>query len=181
MRKKLAVGISFGVAGILCAIFFGNGYFSTYGFLNEYHLRSLAESGADQGLLLWNIFWERGKMFLVLGLAAATPLKKVLPLILQCLLCFTAGIYLAACVTNMGGYGALFFSLSLLPHGLFYLAALFLMLCKRPAPIYRQKGGLIKKILFVCGILFLIFIGCALEAYVGYRIIIWLICTIYNM
>lgn len=181
MRKELAVGICFAVAGVLCAWFFGSTYFATYGFLNEYHLKSLAESTADAGMLLWNILWERGKLFLVAGLAAATPLKKVLPLLVECLLCFTGGIYLAACVMNMGGWGFLFFFLSLLPHGIFYLAALILLVRKDPGFRYRPKGTALRIILFAAGLLLLIVLGALLETFVGYKLMIWAICTIYNI
>lgn len=59
MKKEITIGICFAVAGILCACFFGNEYFTTYGFLNEYHMRSFADSEMDTMSLLGNILWER--------------------------------------------------------------------------------------------------------------------------
>ena len=41
MKKELAIGICFGLAGILCTCLFGYEYFTTYGFLNAYHMRCL--------------------------------------------------------------------------------------------------------------------------------------------
>ena len=44
MKKELAIGICFGLAGILCTCLFGYEYFTTYGFLNAYHMKAFAAS-----------------------------------------------------------------------------------------------------------------------------------------
>ena len=41
MKKELVIGICFGLAGILCTCLFGYEYFTTYGFLNAYHMNCL--------------------------------------------------------------------------------------------------------------------------------------------
>lgn len=182
MRKEIAVGICFCLAGILCACLFGSEYFAAYGFLNEYHLKSFAEGGQEISLLLWNILWERGKFFVLVGLISATSLKKFLPLIMQCLLCFTAGIYLSACIMNMGISGILFFLASLFPQGLLYLLALVLILRREPAfHRYHQKNALLRKGLFSAGVMILVFVGCLLEAFLGTKLLRWAICTIFNL
>ena len=181
MRKELAVGICFCVAGILCACLFGSEYFAGYGFLNEYHLKSFAVEEQDIWLLLWNVLWERAKFFILVGLAAATSLRKILPLLMRCLICFTLGIYLAACVINMGGFGALFFVLSCIPHGIFYLAALFLLLRRKEPYRYQPSKAVIRKVMYVAGVTALILAGCTLEAFLGTKIQKWVICTIYHI
>lgn len=181
MRKELAVGICFCVAGILCACLFGSEYFAVYGFLNEYHLRSFAVGEQDTQLLLWNILWERSKFFVLIGLAAATSLKKILPLLMKCMICFTVGIYLSACVMNMGGWGLLFFLASCIPHGIFYLAALILLLCRKKPYRYQHSKVVIRKIMYVTAVIGLILVGCVLEAFLGTKILQWAICIIFHI
>ena len=109
MKKEITIGICFVMAGILCACFFGYEYFTTYGFLNEYHMRSFADTDTELMTLLGNILWERGKLFVFLWILSYTPAHKVIPLVLRCLICFTGGIFLAACMLNMGIAGFMFF------------------------------------------------------------------------
>lgn len=177
MRKEIAVGICFWLAGMLCAYLFAGEYFAAYGFLNEYHLKSFAEGGQDLPLILWNILWERGKFFVLVGLLAATSLRKLLPLLMQCLICFTGGIYLCACFMNLGVRGLLFFLISLFPQGILYLLALLLMLRSEPAyHRYRQKNAFLRRLLYAAGVILLILGGCLLEAFLGTRLLRWVIC-----
>lgn len=60
MKKELAIGICFGLAGILCTCLFGYEYFTTYGFLNAYHMKAFAAS--DTG-----VFAASGKYFMGKG------------------------------------------------------------------------------------------------------------------
>ena len=76
MKKELAIGICFGLAGILCTCLFGYEYFTTYGFLNAYHMKAFAASDTGYLPLLANILWERGKVFVIitiLSLIIALP------------------------------------------------------------------------------------------------------------
>ena len=52
MKKEITIGICFVMAGILSVCFFGYKYFTTYGFLNEYHMRSFADSDTELMTLL---------------------------------------------------------------------------------------------------------------------------------
>lgn len=178
MRKELAVGICFCAAGILCACLFGSEYFAVHGFLNEYHLESFAVGEQDVQLLLWNILWERSKFFILVALAAATSIRKILPLLMRCLICFTVGIYLSACVMNLGGWGLLFFLASLIPHSIFYLAALILLIRREEPYRYQPSRAVIRKVMYVAGVIGLILIGCFLESFLGTKILKWTICTI---
>ena len=53
MKKELAIGICFGLAGILCTCLFGYEYFTTYGFLNAYHIPGICR--------FWQIFYGKGE------------------------------------------------------------------------------------------------------------------------
>ena len=103
MKKELAIGICFGLAGILCTCL-------TYGFLNAYHMKAFAASDTGYLPLLANILWERGKVFVIITILSLTALKAILPLLLRCLIYFTGGVFFAACVMNMGILGIVFFS-----------------------------------------------------------------------
>ena len=118
MKKELAIGICFGLAGILCTCLFGYEYFTTYGFLNAYHMKAFAASDTGYLPLLANILWERGKVFVIIAILSLTALKAILPLLLRCLIYFTGGVFFAACVMNMGILGIVFF-LVCLKHTLF--------------------------------------------------------------
>ena len=103
MKKELAIGICFGLAGILCTCLFGYEYFTTYGFLNAYHMKAFAASDTGYLPLLANILWERGKVFVIIAILSLTALKAILPLLLRCLCdeygdswnCFFSGIVAA--------------------------------------------------------------------------------------
>ncbi len=82
MKKEITIGICFVMAGILSVCFFGYEYFTTYGFLNEYHMRSFADSDTELMTLLGNILWERGKLFVFLWILSYTPARKVIPHVL---------------------------------------------------------------------------------------------------
>lgn len=98
MKKELAIGICFGLAGILCTCLFGYEYFTTYGFLNAYHMKVFAASDTGYLPLLANILWERGKVFVIIAILSLTALKAILPLLLRCLILFyRRGIFCCLC------------------------------------------------------------------------------------
>ena len=78
MKKELAIGICFGLAGILCTCLFGYEYFTTYGFLNAYHMKAFAASDTGYLPLLANILWERGKVFVIIAILSLTALKAII-------------------------------------------------------------------------------------------------------
>ena len=147
MRKELAIGICFCIAGMLTVCFFGYTYFTTYGFLNAYHMQAFAGAKLEVPALLGNIIWERGKLFLLICLVAYTPLKKVAPLVLRCGICFTAGVFLAASMLNMGFRGVVFFVVSLFPHCLFYLMVLLLIFGVDTHSFYNRKNPVVKRVI----------------------------------
>ena len=171
MKKEIAVGTCFVIAGILCTCLFGYSYFTTYGFLNAYHMNAFASSQTDFVTLLGNIVWERGKLMLFLAILSLTALKPVMPLILRCLICFTCGIFLAACVMNMGWLGIVFFLVSWFPHGMFYIAGLVLLLHVDVHRFYNRRNPVVKKTAFYMGIIVLVLAGCMLEASVGTKLL----------
>ena len=111
---------------------------------------------------------------------AYTPLKKVAPLVLRCGICFTAGVFLAASMLNMGFRGVVFFVVSLFPHCLFYLMVLLLIFGVDTHSFYNRKNPVVKRVIYdgVVGIVFLI--GCISEVIISVPLlqnVIRLICT----
>ena len=162
MKKELAIGICFGLAGILCTCLFGYEYFTTYGFLNAYHMKAFAASDTGYLPLLANILWERGKVFVIIAILSLTALKAILPLLLRCLIYFTGGVFFAACVMNMGILGIVFFLVSWLPHGILYLAALALLLLVEPHRFYNRKNPWLLRLAWGMGVAVLVLLGCCL-------------------
>lgn len=171
MKKEIAIGACFCIAGMLCTCLFGYEYFTTYGFLNEYHMRAFASAQTEFLPLLAAILWERGKLFFVLLLISLTKIRTVMPLVLRCLLFFTGGVFLAACVMNMGLRGIVFFFAAWIPHGIAYLAAIVLLLCLEPHRFYNRKNPYLKKAAWYLGITVLMLLGCLLEATAGIRLL----------
>lgn len=167
MKKEIAIGVCFCLAGILCTCLFGYEYFTTYGFLNAYHMKAFADATTEFLPLLADILWERGKLFVLIAIISLTTLKSILPLLLRCLLFFTGGVFLAACVLNMGLLGIVFFLAALFPHGLFYLLALLLLLRVEHHRFYHRKNLWLMKIAWISGVVVLVLLGCVTEASLG--------------
>ncbi len=167
MKKEMLILFLLILAGIFSTQLFGSDFFAEYGFLNEYHLQLFADAKLDRVALFWNVFWERGKLFLVFALLGITPLKQLLPLLMKCAFGYTIGLYGAACVMNLGGAGFGVLLLSLLPHGIFYLLALIgLFYLERPM-IYREKKYVFRRVLAVVLLVILLTAGCLLETAVS--------------
>ena len=106
--------------------------------------------------------------------------EKVAPLVLRCGICFTAGVFLAASMLNMGIRGIVFFTMSLFPHCLFYLMVLLLIFGVDTHSFYNRKNPVVKRVIYygVVGIVFLL--GCISEVMISVPLlqkVIRLICT----
>lgn len=167
MRKEITLGACFVMAGVLCACLFGYEYFSTYGFLNEYHMRAFADMRLDRAALLGNIVWQRGKFIFLIWMVAYTPARRIAPLLLRCLLFFTGGIFAGACMVNMGIFGLAVFLLSWFPHGIIYLFVIMLILRRDMHVNYAGKNVLAKRLFYTISVLSLLLLGCFAEATVG--------------
>ncbi|MCM1105910.1 MAG: hypothetical protein NC355_03100 [Blautia sp.] len=171
MRREIVIGICFVAAGVLCTSLFGYDYFSTYGFLNAYHIQAFSRAQIDLPTLLANIVWKRGELFGLIWIVSYTPIKRIAPLILRCALFFTAGMFAGACMINMGIYGLVVFLGSWIPHGPIYLAAIILMFRREFVRGYGSRNETVKRIVYGLSIFSLLVIGCVAEATVGIRIL----------
>jgi hypothetical protein len=167
MKRTCILCLILLLAGILTAQLFGAEFLGTYGFLNDYYLKTFARSNPDKLDLFWNILWERGKLFLFLALLAATPLKRWLRLLLLGLFSYFTGIYGAACLICQQLRGLGIFVLSLFPHGLFYAGAAWLFLRLLPPGRFSGKKYVFSYLLANAIVLLLFLIGCILETAVS--------------
>jgi uncharacterized membrane protein SpoIIM required for sporulation len=171
MRKKIAIGIGFFIVGIICTCFWGYEYFSEYGILNTYNLASYANNMPEIPALFSNILWERIKIFFVIWIISITRLRKLELPVLRGVVCFAVGVFITACIGNLGAGGILFFIASFLPHGLVYLAALILIFSIDYGSFISGNKRRWKRITLCLGIILLILLGCLLEAAVGSRVL----------
>lgn len=167
MKKQILILLLLLLAGIFSAQLFGREFFADYGFLNEYHLQTFANTKLDWVALFWSVLWERGKLFLALAIIGITPLKRVLPLLIQCIFSYTIGFFGAVCVMNLGIAGIGVMLLSLLPHGIFYVLVLVLLLGMGQSVIYHEKGYVLRRVFAIAVLCVLLTAGCLLESTVS--------------
>lgn len=177
MQKEITIGICFFVAGILCACLFGYDYFSTYGFINEYHAKNFAEADLDSVLLIGSVLWERGKFFLALWLLTYTPIRNIVPLVLRIFLFFTMGMFVGACMINIGLFGIVIAFGTWFPHGVIYLIAIVLILNRERFSFYGGRRQRLQKGIYILGTISLLITGCILEAITG----TWILQRLFRM
>lgn len=177
MKKQIGFLVILFLAGIASAQLFGTKFLTTYGFLNQYHMDAFASADMDFMQVFWNILWERGKEFLIFVLLGITPIRKYLPLILKSILVYAFGLFLCACIMNMGIGGIAVAVCSLFPQIIPYVLAILLIfhMEEKPQKVMHNKANSISPILtyIMWGalIVMLILIACLLESTIGVYIL----------
>lgn len=167
MKKRIWIWLLFFLAGVLLAELLGKEFFTTYGFLSEYHLKNYASAKLELPDLFWNVLWERGKLFLLIALICATPARKLLPPVGKGIACFVLGLFAAADIILLGGWGILLFVCALLPHGIFYLGSILLIYGMKPSYACDGKRKNARFFLQILLIWTLFAAGCLLETTAG--------------
>ena len=163
MKRKTYLCILLFLIGIGIASLVGNGDADIFG--NEYHVQNFGVAELDKMGLLCEVLWNRGKLFLMLMVFLATPVRKWIPFCTAACLSFLAGIYIKICLIQFGLKGILIFLISLLPHGIFYgMVAVLLFLMSKNRNYYR-KGEMLSRILVISIMLTLFFVGALLEVW----------------
>lgn len=164
----------------MCACLFGYDYFTTYGFINEYHASSFAEAELEFSVLFGSVLWERAKFFFLLVILMYAPFKKIVPLIFRCLFVFVMGIYMGACMIGLGVFGLVVAIATWIPHGFFYLGAILLIFHKENWYRYSGKNVRLRNWMIRVGIILLILVGCMCEVKLGciilqrlFRVVRW--------
>lgn len=167
MKKRIWIWLLFFLAGILLAELLGKQFFITYGFLSEYHLKNYAAATMDRMALFWNVFWERGKLFLLIALICATPLRRLIPAMIKGVVSFIMGLFAAASTILLGVYGILLSLTVFLPHGIFYLGAILLIYGLKPMYAYEGKRKNARFFLQILLIWILFAAACLIETLLG--------------
>lgn len=173
MKKQIGLLVILFLAGIASAQLFGTKFLTTYGFLNKYHMDAFATTEMDFMQMFWNILWERGKAFVVLIILGITPIRKYLPLLLKSILVYAFGLFLCACIMNMGIGGILIAIGSLFPQIIPYILAILVIFYveAKPQKVMHSKMNMISPILtyIMWGaiVVMLILIACLLESTIG--------------
>lgn len=177
MKKQIGILVIWFLAGIASAQLFGTHFLTTYGFLNKYHMNAFASAEMDFLQVFWNTLWERGKEFLVLIILGITPIRKHLPMILKSILTYAFGLFLCACVMNMGIGGIAVAVCSLFPQIIPYVLAILLIfhMEEKPQKVIHKKANVISPILsyvmWGALVITLILIACLLESTIGVYIL----------
>ena len=125
--------------------------------------------------VIWNILYERLKLFVFLFLLCFTPIREKLSVIIVSLFSFIWGFYMMSCILEMGLAGVVIGIAAVLPHGLCYGALIFMILGELDVHNYHYKGTIAINVAS-CVVMFLLFItGCVMESLVSTHFIPWVI------
>ncbi len=125
--------------------------------------------------VFWNVLYERIKFFAFLILLCFTPMKEKIGSILMPLFFFVWGFFLMSCIIELGAGGFVIGLACVFPHGILYVAAVWLLVRQKHTRGYHLKNKIginIGRFLFFA----LLFItACVMESLMGTHFIPWVI------
>lgn len=125
--------------------------------------------------VVWNILYERLKLFGFVFLLCFTPLRKRLGILLVSVFSFVWGFYIMSCILELGLAGVVIGIAAVFPQGLFYGVLIITMLRERSVHNYHYKGKIALNILS-CMVMVLLFVtGCVMEGLISTHFIPWVI------
>lgn len=125
--------------------------------------------------LFWNLVYERGKLFAIVILLCFTPLKERLGFMMLPLFSFIWGFFLMSCIMELGVAGLVVGLASVLPHGILYGAAIWMISSGNKNRIYYRKSNPMMKAGTYLFIILLFVTGCIIESLIGTHFIPWVI------
>lgn len=125
--------------------------------------------------VVWNILYERGKLFICLLILCITPLREKMPVLFMSVFSFCFGFFLMSCVLAVGFVGIVVAFASVLPHGLLYVGVFALLYRNHSAGGYRQMEKIPQRIATYLFMLLLFITGCVMECVMGIHFIPWVI------
>lgn len=125
--------------------------------------------------VFWNILYERIKLFCVLLLLCFTPLKEKIGAILAPVFSFIWGFFLMSCIVELGIAGLVVGLASVIPHGILYGGAIWIVLSKRRTRSYHMKDRIPLNIATYLFMILLFITACVVESLVGTHFIPWVI------
>lgn len=125
--------------------------------------------------VIWNLLYERLKLYVCVLLCRITPLKNYISIILIGILLFCFGFFTMSCVLAIGFVGVVIGIASVFPHGLLYFGSYHLLSRQNKVYSYQKPSKIPQKIItYIVAILFFV-TGCVIECVVGVHFIPWII------
>ena len=175
MKKMLfAFAIVF-VCGVITADLSINKLLAPEIIIDSEYLKEYATSAIVFHDVIWNLVYERLKLFLVLLLLRVTPMKRYISFVLIMILLFCLGFFVMSCVLEIGFVGVLIGIASVFPHGLLYLGGYLLLSRESTSYSYRKKALIPQKVMnYILAVMFFV-TGCVIECVMGVNFVPWLI------
>ena len=162
MKRNVLIVIISLLTGVILAGVFGTSFFSTYGFLNEYNLRSYCELNLNVEDVFCEILWERMKFFLCIFILGSTPFKRVVGKMLLIISGVIFGFLGYASIIALGGLGIVFWGLIFFPHGIIYFIGCYIVL-KAKNYKYYAKNLILRNVLLYGVVILTLINGCLIE------------------
>ncbi len=129
--------------------------------------------------VIWNLFYERLKLYLFLSLCRMiAPIRNYINIILLAILAFCFGFFTMTCILAIGFVGVLISCASILPHGILYFAS-YQATANNTSYSYQNAqmklGKLPRRVLsLIFAVLFFV-TACILECVMSVHFIPWII------
>ena len=88
--------------------------------------------------VIWNMLYERVKLFICLLLLKITPLRELIPVIVLGVVLFCLGFFTMSCILAIGFVGVVVGLAGIFPHGILYAAAYLVVNHNRRVQSYKQ-------------------------------------------
>lgn len=125
--------------------------------------------------VFWTLFYERVKFYIGIILLCFTPLRERLGLIVAPVFSFIWGFFLMSCIIELGVAGLVVGLVSVLPHGILYGAAIWMISGRSTKRSYYRKSNAMMNVGTYIFIILLFITGCIIESLISTHFIPWII------
>lgn len=125
--------------------------------------------------VFWQVFFERGKLFLIFILLAFTRLKNKLPLIILFVFTFCMGFFTMSNIISLGAVGLFVSMFVFVPQILFYGGVIVCFYMRQNTRSFYQKGKILRDFILFALLILLFVTGCIVEGLMGIHVIPWVI------
>lgn len=125
--------------------------------------------------VLWNILYERLKLFGFLLLLCFTPFRRFLNILIVSIFSFIWGFFMMSSIAELGLAGVVVGIAAVLPHGILYGALVMMLLSQKSIHSYHRGERIAVNIMTVVIMILLFLTGCVMESFVGTHFIPWVI------
>lgn len=125
--------------------------------------------------VFWNVFYERAKLILFLLLLCFTPIREHVAFLFVAVFSFLWGFFFMSSVVELGLVGVVIAITAVIPHGILYIGALFLILRRTVKHDYYQRDKMVMNPITYIVIILMFLTGCIIESLMGTHFIPWVI------